>query len=131
MNKKIAKIFCVVLSVILLMTTLATTVFAKEYYYGSGETTITVETGKRPWYSLLRPTFTIKNEANYSITVEILDSKGKLVYHCTTLKAGKTYSPLGLKYNETYTVLLSRHWTGGSKPVYSITEGRYIEYIGK
>lgn len=130
MSKKIARIFCAALAVLLLATTLATTVLAKEYYYGKGDDVIEFETGKRPWYSILRPQIRIKNEGSSSITVFICDSRGRIVNHMVTLKPGKTFSPSWLKYNEDYEILISRHWMGGGKPVYSITEGRYIDSIG-
>lgn len=130
MNKKLAKIFCLALALLLLVTTLATTVFAKEYYYGKGDDCIEVETGRKPWYSVLSPKITIKNEGKSSITVLVLNSEGDVVSHMETLKAGRSFSPRWLKCNETYQILISRHWTGGSSPVYSITEGRYIDYIG-
>ncbi len=133
MAKRIAKILCVALAVIMMVSTIATTVFAKEYYYNRcnyGDT-VRIETGKRPWYSLLQPKVIITNEGNNSMLINVYNETDD----CYTLisfvlKPGRSFSPSKLKCNKDYTIELSMHWNGGGRIAYSISEVRYIDSIG-
>ena len=126
--KKITRMAAILLAVVTVISMLSIVAFAATSKSGTN-IAVTVETGSKPWYSLLRPTVTVKNTGRGSMNVYVANSNGSIISHLEGLKAGKSYT-FSLSPNSRYTVYwsgnaLAGNWYGTG----TVSAGRYISNI--
>ncbi|MBQ9536095.1 MAG: hypothetical protein IJU78_09660 [Clostridia bacterium] len=128
--KKITRITALILAVAMLTSMLSFVSFAGDSKSGRN-ICVTVETAKRPWYSLLPATVKITNTGRTPMTINVENSKGQLLRNkcLTSLKPGKSHT-FSLSHNTTYYFYWSGNAMGGS--IYAdgtLTTGRHIKAI--
>lgn len=123
---KKTRIFALLLALVLTFSLLCTVASAASTTYVDGAGTVTVTTVKRPWYALFSsPKVTVKNIGNSSATVYLYNSNGQKKDAITTLKRGKS-TTFSMKWNSTYTIAYSGHYTVGPYSDLKLTPNKYV-----
>ena len=87
--KRFIRVIAVILILAAVFTLMSSVVFAATSKSGTN-LSVTVKTGKRPWYSPRNATVTIKNTGSSAMTINVEDSNGRLYKRVTSLSAGKS-----------------------------------------
>ena len=94
--------------------------------YASKRGTIYVDTGSRPWYSLLNPRVTVSNQDNCKVNIWVYNSKDIKVSHFT-LNPYESFT-ISLKCNDWFYIYGNNLYSSRCASI-SVSAGRYVTSV--